>query len=559
MFKNMKILKKLVVSFIIVTLISSISGIMGSVLLKKVDTDYSFALENYGFAQGKIGRLGMEVNSNRAFIRDIIFLTEQTQLDEAYAKIQASITAINGLLTEVAATNTSTEAKELFTKIETGISSYRVHRDKVIEYGMVNNETEAYKIWINDAYPIIETVATDITALMKMNNEAGTAVSNNLSALGQVMIIVMIATVIVGAIISIIIAVLIARGISRPVIAVAEAATKLSHGDFDTDLTYHSLDEIGSLFDSMREMVTSTNSIISDTSRGLNEFARGNFNVVPQADYVGVYNGISVAMEKIVTELSRTFTDIRVSAEQVSSGAEQVSSGAQALAQGTTEQASSIQELSASVNEIAEQVKDNADSAKKASQLAGVVGINVQESNNQMSQMTEAMFDISTSSSQISKIIKAIEDIAFQTNILALNAAVEAARAGAAGKGFAVVADEVRNLATKSSEAAKQTNVLIEDSVKAVTRGSSIAELTAKSLTEVVSGSEQIAQIITEISKASSEQSTSISQINIGVEQISSVVQTNSATSEESAAASEEMAGQATVLNELMSKFQVRR
>lgn len=348
-----------------------------------------------------------------------------------------------------------------------------------------------------------------------------------------------------------------AGSISRPIISVAQAATQMAKGHFEVEITHVSNDEIGSLADSMRQMKATTNEIILDTSRGLGEIANGNFDVMPQANYIGVFKGIETAMFRIITDLSETMSQIKSSAEQVSTGSEQVSNGAQALAQGATEQASSVQELSATINEVSGQINDNAANAAAASKIAHSVGESIQTSNVQMTKMMDAITEISSSSSQISKIIKTIEDIAFQTNILALNAAVEAARAGAAGKGFAVVADEVRNLATKSSQAAQQTNVLIENSVKSVDSGVKIANETAKSLLAVVSGAEETIGLISKISQASAEQSNSIVQINLGVEQISSVVQTNSATSEESAAASEELNGQANMMKQLVAKFKL--
>ena len=228
-----------------------------------------------------------------------------------------------------------------------------------------------------------------------------------------------------------------------------------------------------------------------------------------------------------------------MAADQVSAGSDEVSNGAQVLAQGSTEQASAIEELSASIDTVAGQVKQNADHAVDANSQMAVVGDEMEKSNSEMKKMLDAMSDINESSTKIAKIIKAIEDIAFQTNILALNAAVEAARAGAAGKGFAVVADEVRNLAGKSAEAATNTNVLITSSVEAVQNGMKIADATAQTLVEAVNGSKEVMGLIEQISAASKEQALSIEQITQGVEQISGVVQTNSATAEESAAASE--------------------
>lgn len=372
-------------------------------------------------------------------------------------------------------------------------------------------------------------------------------------------ILICVIIIILSLIAASVILTMLANSISRPITAVSKAASEMAKGDFEVSIDHTSCDEIGSLAESMRQMMATTKSIIGDTTRGLQEIANGDFNIAPRAEYIGVFKGIETAMSRIIADLSETMSQITISAEEVSSGSEQVSSGSQALAQGATEQASSVQELSAAINEVSEQIRSNAANATEVNALAGSAGANLQTSSQQMDMMMSAMTEISNSSSEIGKIIKTIEDIAFQTNILALNAAVEAARAGAAGKGFAVVADEVRNLATKSSEAAKQTNVLIESSLRSVENGVKIANETAKSLTEVVSGSLAMAGMIEKISQASAEQANSIAQINLGIEQISSVVQTNSATSEQSAAASEELNGQASMMKQLVGRFKLNR
>lgn len=373
-----------------------------------------------------------------------------------------------------------------------------------------------------------------------------------------VAIYVTIGLVVLSIIIGIVASVLLANSITNPVVEIEAAAVKMAMGDYDVTVSYKSNDELGSLAQSMREMIDMTKSVLSDLSRGLDEISRGNFDIAPAVEYVGVFEKIKLAMVKIIFDLSGTMSQIKSATDQVASGSEQVASGSQALAQGATEQASSIEELSASINEVSQQIMSNAKNTSSARSLAGKVGAEIDTSNRQMSEMIDAMTEISVSSSKISKIIKTIEDIAFQTNILALNAAVEAARAGEAGKGFAVVADEVRNLANKSSDAAKQTNLLIDGSVKSVENGVEIANSTAASLSGVVTGANQIVELIAKISDASDEQSTAISQINLGIEQISSVVQTNSATSEESAAASEELNGQASIMKGLVGKFQLK-
>ncbi len=265
-----------------------------------------------------------------------------------------------------------------------------------------------------------------------------------------------------------------------------------------------------------------------------------------------------VSFRGIAEKLNDTMMQISQSASQVASGSEQVSNGAQALSQGATQQASSVEELAATINEISDKVNQNADSARQANKKAGSVSAEMNVSNEKMQQMIEAMGDITNCSNEIGKIIKTIEDIAFQTNILALNAAVEAARAGSAGKGFAVVADEVRNLASKSAEASQNTSALIENSLKAVENGTHIADETARSLLQAVNDVSEMTAIIGQISEASSLQADSIAQITMGIDQISSVVQTNSATAQESAAASEELSSQSQLMKSLVGRFKLK-
>ena len=207
------------------------------------------------------------------------------------------------------------------------------------------------------------------------------------------------------------------------------------------------------------------------------------------------------------------------------------------------------------MQDISHSIQASTKTAGEAYKLQGEAGVAVLQSNEKMEEMRKAMDDITAKSNEISKIIKTIDDIAFQTNILSLNAAIEAARAGAAGKGFAVVADEVGNLAQKSAKAAQNTGLLIEETKDAVERGARISRETGESLSTVVERAGRINNMIFEITKETERESQGMSQLTVGMEQISSVVQTNSATAEESAAASEELSGQAGILDDLVSKF----
>lgn len=345
---------------------------------------------------------------------------------------------------------------------------------------------------------------------------------------------------------------------AKPMEEVANVMDAIANGNLDVTVDGYYQGSFDVLKQAVNEMGSNFKAIVSEISAVTGEISNGNLNLENIRSFGGDFDAISDALNAIIATLNSLLGDINHASQQVNAGANQVSDSSQALAQGSTEQASSIQELTASIAEIADQTKNNAVNANKARELTTDVMGNAEKGNVQMTEMQQSMVEINKSSEDISKIIKVIDDIAFQTNILALNAAVEAARAGQHGKGFAVVAEEVRTLAARSADAAKETTGLIEGSISKVAEGTKIADETASALDEIVDGIAKVNDLIGNIAEASNEQATGIAQINMGVEQVAQVVQQNSATAEESAAASEELSGQSILLKQMIDQFQLR-
>jgi len=350
------------------------------------------------------------------------------------------------------------------------------------------------------------------------------------------------------------------NAIAKPIHLCCERLEGLAKGDLKTPVPeINTNDEIAVLADSTKAIVGEMNKFVGDQIYLLNELSHWNFNIDTKGrTYEGDFAPIIESLEKIISSMNRTLVQINQASSQVATEADQVSNGAQALSQGATEQASAIEELAAGINQISDKVKENALNAVQAGEWTTMTVEQVTNCNDLMHKMVNAMNKIEETSGQISKIVKTIEDIAFQTNILALNAAVEASRAGSAGRGFAVVADEVRNLASKSATSAKDTSTLIADSLKAVADGSKMANSTLESLQKVVKSIKETQREHGEIADVTKDQEKAVGELTASADQISSVVQTNTATAQQSAVASEELSSQAQMLRSLVSQFKLR-
>ncbi|MCL2638586.1 MAG: methyl-accepting chemotaxis protein [Oscillospiraceae bacterium] len=389
------------------------------------------------------------------------------------------------------------------------------------------------------------------TAFIRERNKATTE-------LARTMLILIIAVIVVAIIIAVIMVLKVSGMITKPLVQLTSFMVKAGgtgeltmSAEEDAAMKEYSqyADETGQCMKGADAFVRH----IYNVSKVLKRVAEGDLTV--HLDTLSEKDTMGFSLQHMMKQLRMMFGEINSSSSQVNSASSQIAEGAQNLAQSSTEQAASVQQLSSSIQEMSGQIKETAGMTGKCADLSQTIKEKAEKGSRQMDELMQAVREITDASTQIEKVIKVIDDIAFQTNILALNAAVEAARAGAAGKGFAVVAEEVRNLASKSAEAAKDTSGLIENSINKASLGLSLATQTASSLNEIVNGISENAEIIADIASSSSGQSTAISELNIGVEQVANVIQQNSAIAEQSAAASEEMSGQTDVLKSLVAQF----
>lgn len=557
MLKNMRIGKKLVISFILIAIISGIGGIVGLNEIIRLNSNYGSALTNYGFSQGSVGLFSSEFANRCSTLKDFILYTDRKSMQTASYKLEKEDKNISQYLAAMQKTMITEKEISSFNQIKSQYTKYVEVEKKVVQAAQQNQATTAASLLEAEVIPQAERVKTGIDELLKLKTSSGNQLSSALSSRGTISSVGILILILASLAVSLLAAIALAREISKPVKEMAKAAQRMAEGDLNVQINVSSKDEIGQLGEAFSKSTATIQAYISDITNTLSEIEKGNLTAAPELDYIGDYAVLKKSLQSILTSLNTTLSQINQASDQVLSGSVQVSNGAQSLAQGATEQASSVEELSASIQEISSQVKDNAHHAAEAGSVVNQVSSEIEISNSYMNDMVAAMSQIQDSSNEIGKIIKTIEDIAFQTNILALNAAVEAARAGAAGKGFAVVADEVRNLAGKSAQAAKQTNALIGNSMAQVKNGTKIADETAKSLQRVVKNTTTVTGMIEKISKATQQQADFIQHLTLNVDQISGVVQTNSATAEQSAAASEELSGQSQMQKELVQKFRL--
>lgn len=512
---NLKIGIKLIIGFILVAIIAGIIGLVGIINIIHIDEEDRYMYERMTVPLGETALFVEAYQRMRSNVKDLIIADSVEEVADYESRIAERNEEFNIYFESFKSTLFSDEGKELSQLVTDNKIAYDELMNQAITLSKNGDDQAAFAIIYSDeAENLRSEIEESYRRMIEIKIDTATEKSIENEEIARNASVTMIALAIFGVVVSILSGVLISSIIKKPIKKLMTASKEIANGNLDVEIDVKTKDEIGTLADSFKVMAANVNEVM---------------------------------------------TNINAASEQVAAGSRQVSDSSMSLSQGATEQASSIEELTASIEEIASQTRNNADKASKAQELSAESMKFATKGNEEMAEMLKAMAEINGSSKSISKIIKVIDDIAFQTNILALNAAVEAARAGQHGKGFAVVAEEVRNLAARSASAASETTTMIEESIVKVEGGTKIANDTAEALNKIVEGAMEVNELVAEISNASNEQAIGIDQINQGVTQISDVVQTTSATAEETAAASEELSSQSEMLKSQVATFKLKK
>lgn len=551
--KNKRVGTKMLLSVGITLLLSLVMIVISIQAIISTRSNYNTILNGQVSITEAVLESEMEVNSIARQLRDMaLFGYSQSTMDE----IQDSITTLTTTTDTIR--NLYTGEDDLATQYIQQVEDWEAVFGDISQALQAGDSAQVNQLIQNQCTPKLNQAVSTGESLIQQLDAQSTQLIDKLENQITRDIIILVVLVVISILAGIGLNLYTVRSIVRPLRKAEDAVVAFSQGNLSYALDYESKDEIGGICDAVRTSQEILHNTIEDIVGVTKRLADGDLSCVVTQQYPGELAPIKENIEYLLEQLNDTMSSILQAADQVAAGADQVSTGSQALAQGSTEQASAVEELSATINDLDNSAQENRKTAQTAKDRADQAAEQVRISNERMQEMRKAMGEILTGQKDIGKIIETIENIAFQTNILALNAAVEAARAGSAGKGFAVVADEVRNLASKSDSAAKQTKKLIESSMAAVERGGELAEDVDVNMQKTVECAGAAIEYMDKLAESTISEAEAIAQLTTGVDQISSVVQTNSATSEESAAASEELSSQAVMMKQMVQRFHLK-
>ena len=564
--KMMNIQTRLKKGFRFTTILTALAGVLAIIVLGIMSTQYSDALKYYGFSQGDIGKAMVTFTETRSCTRGLIGYTDPDVLSTLSENHDTKKESFEKYWSEVGDTiKTKAEAK-IYDDVNSKLEDYWKIEKEIKKLGLniadPGAQKQAERRASAELAPAYNEIYKGMVSLMDKKVTEGDALKARLGVLSIVAFILVIVIIIVAYVIAMKIGTEVAVGISTPLDALKKRLETFSKGDLESEFpTTESKDEIADMIHVASDMAVDLRTIISDSDMLLGKMAEGDYTVTSQVKdkYAGDFVGLLMAMSRMKHQMNDVMSQINDASSLVAAGSNNLAQAAQEMAEGAMDQSASIEELQATFADITEGVEKTSEKLNETYKIAQQYAKEADNSHTEMQGMVDVIARINETSKQIENIISEIEDIASQTNLLSLNAAIEAARAGEAGKGFAVVADQIRSLSEQSAKAAVDTRELIEGAIEVTNEGNEAAERVSVSIEKVISGMKSVAASSQELSEIADAQAKAMEQAEQGINQISEVVQSNSANAEETSATSEELSAQAVTMNDLISKFSLKK
>ena len=564
--RMLSIQNRLKKGFRFTTVLTALAGVIAIIVMGIMSTQYSDALKYYGFSQGDIGKAMVTFTETRSCTRGLIGYTDLAVLCTLSDDHDTKKESFEKYWSEVGDTvKTKAEAK-IYDDVNSKLEDYWKIEKEIKKLGLniadPGAQKQAERRASAELAPAYNEIYKGMASLMDKKVTEGDALKARLGVLSIVAFILVIVIIIVAYVIAMKIGTEVAVGISTPLDALKKRLETFSKGDLESEFpTAESKDEIADMIHVASDMAVDLRTIISDSDMLLGKMAEGDYTVTSQVKdkYAGDFVGLLMAMSRMKHQMNDVMSQINDASSLVAAGSNNLAQAAQEMAEGAMDQSASIEELQATFADITEGVEKTSEKLNETYKIAQQYAKEADNSHTEMQGMVDAIARINETSKQIENIISEIEDIASQTNLLSLNAAIEAARAGEAGKGFAVVADQIRSLSEQSAKAAVDTRELIEGAIEVTNEGNEAAERVSVSIEKVISGMKSVAASSQELSEIADAQAKAMEQAEQGINQISEVVQSNSANAEETSATSEELSAQAVTMNDLISKFSLKK